>query len=369
MTPGAGAALRLLAAAGNARAVVEIGTGTGVSGVWLLRGMRPDGVLTTIDVEVEHQRIARRIFVEAGFPSGRTRIITGRALDVLPRLADGAYDLVFVDAEATGFTACVDAALRLLRPGGVLALNGALAGGRIGDPAARDLETVTVRETIKAIRESEHWIPALLPVGARPARRREVLSGLTPRRRPRGRTGGSAASPASAAARVRPSRWRPGLSSASSRPPRTGRTCRRAAQRSRRSPVNSRRKSAAVTDPRRLPGRRCAGRPRRCPGTRRSRRAAASARPARRPRRPRPAGRRPARRSRCRGAPCRLPSATAFAPVRVARSTSRSGASSRDRVRQRVGEHQPALGVGVVGLAGQAAVVADRRRRGGTPSR
>ncbi|MEU5549409.1 MULTISPECIES: O-methyltransferase [unclassified Micromonospora] len=165
VTPGAGAALRLLAAAGNARAVVEIGTGTGVSGVWLLRGMRVDGVLTTIDVEVEHQRIARRIFTEAGFVAGRTRIITGRALDVLPRLADGAYDLVFVDAEATGFTACVEAALRLLRPGGVLVLNGTLAGGRIGDPAARDAETVTVRETIKAIRESENWIPAMLPVG------------------------------------------------------------------------------------------------------------------------------------------------------------------------------------------------------------
>ena len=59
----------------------------------------------------------------------------------------------------------MEAALRLLRPGGVLALNGALAGGRIGDPAARDAETVTVRETIKAVRESEDWIPALLPVG------------------------------------------------------------------------------------------------------------------------------------------------------------------------------------------------------------
>nr|WP_264567103.1 O-methyltransferase [Micromonospora purpureochromogenes] len=165
VTPGSGAALRLLAAAGNARAVVEIGTGTGVSGIWLLRGMRPDGVLTTIDVEVEYQRIARRLFQEAGFPSGRTRIITGRALDVLPRLADGAYDLVFVDAAATGFAAYVDAALRLLRPGGVLALNGALAAGRIGDPAARDVETVTVREAIKAIRESENWVPALLPVG------------------------------------------------------------------------------------------------------------------------------------------------------------------------------------------------------------
>ncbi|MBO4208881.1 O-methyltransferase [Micromonospora echinofusca] len=166
VTPSSGAALRLLAAAGSARAVVEIGTGTGVSGVWLLRGMRADGVLTTIDVEVEHQRIARRIFVEAGFPPGRTRIITGRALDVLPRLADGAYDLVFVDAEVAEFSASVDAARRLLRPGGVLAVNGAFAGGRIGDPAARDVETVTVRETVKAVRESEEWVPALLPVGA-----------------------------------------------------------------------------------------------------------------------------------------------------------------------------------------------------------
>lgn len=165
VTPGVGAALRLLAAAGSARAVVEIGTGTGVSGVWLLRGMRADGVLTTIDVETEHQRIARRIFQEAGYASGRTRIITGRALDVLPRLADGVYDMVFVDADAIEYAASVEAALRLLRPGGVLAIHGALAGGRIGDPAARDLDTVTVREVVKAVRESDEWIPALLPAG------------------------------------------------------------------------------------------------------------------------------------------------------------------------------------------------------------
>jgi predicted O-methyltransferase YrrM len=166
VTPGAGSVLRLLAAAGSAKSVVEIGTGTGVSGTWLLRGMRPDGVLTTIDVENEHQRIARRIFVEAGFVPSRTRIITGRALDVLPRLADGVYDLVFVDADATEFGACAEAALRLLRPGGVLIVNGALAGGRIGDPAARDPDTVTIRDTLKTIRESEEWVPALIPTVA-----------------------------------------------------------------------------------------------------------------------------------------------------------------------------------------------------------
>jgi predicted O-methyltransferase YrrM len=157
--------LRLLAAAGNAKAVVEIGTGAGVSGVWLLRGMRRDGVLTTIDVEAEYQRVARRIFAEAG-PANRTRIITGRALDVLPRLADNVYDLVFVDADATEVGEVAQAAHRLLRPGGVVVINGALAGGRIGDPAARDVATVTIRDTLKSIRESELWIPSLIPAGA-----------------------------------------------------------------------------------------------------------------------------------------------------------------------------------------------------------
>lgn len=166
VSPGAGSVLRLLAAAGSAKAVVEIGTGTGVSGTWLLRGMRPDGVLTTIDMENEHQRIARRIFVEAGFTPSRTRIIAGRGLDVLPRLADGVYDLIFVDSDPAEFSSCADAALRLLRPGGTLVVNGALAGGRISDPAARDAETVTIRELIRAMREAEEWTTALLPIGA-----------------------------------------------------------------------------------------------------------------------------------------------------------------------------------------------------------
>src|SRR3989454_1489465 len=92
--PGGGAALRFLAAVLDARAVVEIGTGTGVSGLWLLRGMRPEGVLTTVDVEPEHQRAARQTFAEAGVPASRARLINGAALDVLPRLTDGGYGLV-----------------------------------------------------------------------------------------------------------------------------------------------------------------------------------------------------------------------------------------------------------------------------------
>jgi predicted O-methyltransferase YrrM len=165
VTPGCGAALRLVAAAGNAKSVVEVGTGIGISGVWLLRGMRNDGVLTTIDVEPEYQRVARRVFLEAGFTPSRTRIIAGRALDVLPRLADGAYDVVFVDHDSTEYPAVVVAAGRLLHPGGVLLLGRALAKGKVADPAVRDPETIALREVVKTLRDADDWIPALLPVG------------------------------------------------------------------------------------------------------------------------------------------------------------------------------------------------------------
>ena len=66
VSPAVGATLRFIAAALGAKAVVEIGTGCGISGVWLLRGMRRDAVLTSVDVEPEHQRLARRAFTEAG---------------------------------------------------------------------------------------------------------------------------------------------------------------------------------------------------------------------------------------------------------------------------------------------------------------
>jgi predicted O-methyltransferase YrrM len=162
---GAGAALRVLAAAVDARSVVEVGTGTGVSGLWLLGGMRSDGVLTSVDIEAEHQRLAREAFTEAGVAHNRTRLITGAALDVLPRLADGGYDLVFCDGDKKEYTAYLEQALRLLRPGGLVAFDNALWHDRVPDPAQRDPETVAIRELGRAVREDETLVPALLPVG------------------------------------------------------------------------------------------------------------------------------------------------------------------------------------------------------------
>ncbi|MGN6782547.1 MAG: O-methyltransferase [Marmoricola sp.] len=162
---GAGAALRFTAAVLDARSVVEIGTGTGVSGLWLLRGMRGDGVLTSVDIEAEHQRLARETFNEAGVPAQRARLIPGAALEVLPRLTDGAYDLVFCDGDKHEYPDYLSEALRLLRSGGVVAFDNALWHDRVADPAQRDEETVAIGELGRVVAEHEDLVPALLPVG------------------------------------------------------------------------------------------------------------------------------------------------------------------------------------------------------------
>jgi predicted O-methyltransferase YrrM len=149
----------------DARSVVEIGTGTGVSGVWLLRGMRADGVLTTVDIEAEHQRLARETFTEAGFAPQRVRTIAGAALDVLPRLTDGHYDIVFCDGDKAEYSAYLKEALRLLRPGGVVAFDNALWHDRVADPSQRDPDTVTIRDLGKEVAETDALVSVLLPVG------------------------------------------------------------------------------------------------------------------------------------------------------------------------------------------------------------
>ena len=126
VSPGTAGALTLLARMVRASHVVEIGTGSGVSGLALYAGMVPDGILTSVDIEPEHQRIARQAFTEVGIESRRIRLIAGAALSVLPRLSDGAYDLVFVDGDKLEYPDYIEQALRLLRPGGVLAVDNAL---------------------------------------------------------------------------------------------------------------------------------------------------------------------------------------------------------------------------------------------------
>ena len=162
---GVGAALRTIAASTGARAVVEIGTGAGVSGLWLMEGMPADGILTTIDIEAVHQRAAKEAYAAAGIAHQRTRVITGRALDVLDRMTDGAYDLALVDGDKDEYPAYVEQATRLLRQGGVMVMDNMLWHDKVADPAARDETTRTLRDLGKSVRDDPAFTTTLLPGG------------------------------------------------------------------------------------------------------------------------------------------------------------------------------------------------------------
>lgn len=162
---GSASALTFLASVVHAKAVVEIGTGSGVSGLALFAGMTPDGILTSIDIEPEHQRVARKAFLSVGIPTQRFRLIAGAALNVLPRLSDGAYDLVFIDADKVEYPAYVEQGVRLLRPGGILAVDNALWHDRTADPSNDDDETIAIRDALSMVTDDESLRPALLPVG------------------------------------------------------------------------------------------------------------------------------------------------------------------------------------------------------------
>jgi predicted O-methyltransferase YrrM len=127
--------------------------------------MRPDGVLTTVDIESDNQRAAKTAFTEAAIAPNRYRLINGSATEVLPRLTDGAYDMVYVDADKTGYGVYHEQALRLLRPGGVVAYDNTLWGDRVADPSVHDADTTTLRELGRTVRDDKRLISALLSVG------------------------------------------------------------------------------------------------------------------------------------------------------------------------------------------------------------
>jgi len=127
--------------------------------------MPTGGVLTTIDAESEHLDAARAAFAEAEIPASATRLINSRPSEVLPRLADAAYDLVILNATGTHDQDRLNDALRILRVGGVLIINGAFGRGRVPDPALRDATTTSIRELVRAVRTLEDHATALVPIG------------------------------------------------------------------------------------------------------------------------------------------------------------------------------------------------------------
>ena len=164
ITASTGSHLAVLVSALKAKAVVEVGTGAGVSGLWML--LANDGcVLATIETESEYQELAKLAFDQAGIASSRLRLINGKSSEVLANLADAAYDLVLLDGDKDTLLKQVSESFRLLRPGGVLAIAHALWRDRVPDNGLADETTMVYRNVLDLISNSEEFIATLSPIG------------------------------------------------------------------------------------------------------------------------------------------------------------------------------------------------------------
>jgi predicted O-methyltransferase YrrM len=153
VSPAVGAQLAVVAAASGAKNIIEIGTGVGVSGLWLLHVAR--GAPCS----------ARDAYLGAGVPVNRFRLITGRASEVLPRMNENSYDIVFVDADPGSVIEYVEHGLRLARPGGLVLVAHALWHGSVANPARRDATTTQFRTLLTEVSTSPAVISSLSTAG------------------------------------------------------------------------------------------------------------------------------------------------------------------------------------------------------------
>ncbi len=155
-----GALLRSLVASARAHAVVEVGSGTGVTGGWILAGLSDEGTLTTVDPDSALQTAARDTFARMGVSHTRVRTIAGAPRAVLPRLSDGAYDIVVIgpgtETEGEDGHALLAEAHRLLSPGGSIVITPVF--GAEGMLASR-------HDLVQHLRDDPEWIATVLTVG------------------------------------------------------------------------------------------------------------------------------------------------------------------------------------------------------------
>lgn len=161
----------MLVRAIGARRAIEVGTFTGFSSLHVALALPPDGRLVACDVSEEWTAIARRYWREAGVesridlrlaPAERTlRALLAEA----PPAGRGSFDFALIDADKSGYPRYYELCLELLRPGGLLAIDNALWGGLVADPAVHDADTEAIRALNGTIRDDARVDACLLTVG------------------------------------------------------------------------------------------------------------------------------------------------------------------------------------------------------------
>jgi predicted O-methyltransferase YrrM len=159
--------LCLLAAATQARRILEIGTLGGFSTIWLARGAGPQGRVVTLESEPKHAEVARANVQRAGV-ADRVEVIVGAALDTLPSLTGSPFDLLFIDADKENYAAYLEWAVRLARPGSVIVVDNVIREGRILEPESDDPRISATRQTLQAMGEHPRLDTAVIQtVGAK----------------------------------------------------------------------------------------------------------------------------------------------------------------------------------------------------------
>jgi len=168
ISPEQGQFMTLLARLIGTQRAIEIGTFTGYSAICVASALPPGGVLVACDVSDEWTAIARRYWAEAGVED-RIDLRLGPALDTLDALVDeggaGTYELVFIDADKTGYANYYEGALTLLRPGGLICVDNVLWGGSVVDPAKQSDDTKAIRAFNEKLHNDERVDLSLVPIG------------------------------------------------------------------------------------------------------------------------------------------------------------------------------------------------------------
>lgn len=126
-----GRILEFLARSVNTQKAIEIGTLSGYSALWILKGMQKNGRLITLESDPQHAELSEKMFHQAGL-GDKVRVLQGKALETLPQIEkDGPFDFCFIDADKLNYPAYIDWAAKILRPGGLVVLDNAYLFGRL----------------------------------------------------------------------------------------------------------------------------------------------------------------------------------------------------------------------------------------------
>ncbi|MCU1723071.1 O-methyltransferase [Pseudomonas sp. 5P_5.1_Bac1] len=164
VAPEQGQLLALLVRLSGARRLIEVGTFTGYSALCMADALPADGELLCCDLPGDYHDIARRYWREAGVDS-RIELRPGPALDTLVTLADGAFDLIFIDADKANYPRYLEEALRLLRQGGVVLFDNTLWSGRVLQAQPDSDDTRAIQALNLALRDDVRVDLSLLPLG------------------------------------------------------------------------------------------------------------------------------------------------------------------------------------------------------------